>query len=57
MKYAWIGLHKNQRPITLQCDVLNVSASGCFEHQRQQNSDLPEKYDKRVSVALFPCVG
>ena len=33
MKYAWIERHKNRWPITLQCEVLNVSASGYFEHQ------------------------
>ena len=32
MKYAWIRGHKYQWPVTLQCEVLGVSASGYFEH-------------------------
>lgn len=48
MKYAWIGRQKNYWPIALQREVLNVSASGYFKHQRRQDSDLSAKYDKRV---------
>ena len=29
--YAWIERHKKSWPITLQCEVLNISASGYFE--------------------------
>ena len=32
MKYAWITRHKRQWPISLQCEVLGVSASGHFDH-------------------------
>ena len=32
MKYAWITRHKRQWPISLQCEVLGVSASGYFDH-------------------------
>ena len=32
MRYAWITGHKRQWPLTLQCEVLGVSASGYFEH-------------------------
>ena len=30
MKYAWIARHKYKWPVTLQCGVLGVSASGYF---------------------------
>ena len=33
MKYAWIERHRRQWPVTLQCEVLGVSASGYFERQ------------------------
>ena len=39
MKYAWITRHKYRWPITLQCDVLGVSASGYFA----QVADLDPK--------------
>ena len=32
MKYAWITEHKRRWPLTLQCEVLGVSASGYFDH-------------------------
>jgi putative transposase len=34
VKYAWIAQHKHQWPIAIACDVLQVSASGYFEHRR-----------------------
>lgn len=49
MKYAWIERHKKRWPITLQCEVLNVSSSGYFEHQRRQASGQPMQPGKRVS--------
>jgi len=49
VKYAWIGRHKKHWPISLQCEVLNVSASGYFEHQRRKDSVLPENAGKRTS--------
>ena len=49
MKYAWIGRHQKHWPITLQCEVLNVSVSGYFEHQRRKNSDPSVKSGKRIS--------
>ena len=39
MKYAWIERHKNHWPITLQCDVLQVSSSGYFERQSRRRTD------------------
>lgn len=35
MKYAWIAQHKARWPITLSCEVLEVSTSGYFEHARR----------------------
>lgn len=32
MKYAWIAKHKTRWPVTLSCEVLEVSASAYFEH-------------------------
>lgn len=39
MKYAWIFLFRAMWPITLICEVLNVSVSGYFEHQRRRAKD------------------
>ena len=33
MKYTWIERHRRHWPVTLQCEVLGVSASGYFERQ------------------------
>ena len=41
MKYAWIAHHKAQWPATLICEVLEVSASGYFEHWRRKSWDAP----------------
>ena len=49
MKYAWIGRHQKHWPITLQCEVLNVSVSGYFEHQRRKESGQPATLGKRLS--------
>ena len=32
MKYAWIVRHKSQWPVSVQCEVLEVSPSGYHEH-------------------------
>lgn len=53
MKYAWIERHKNCWPVTLQCEVLNVSASGYFERQRRKDTDHPEMPSKRLSDAAL----
>jgi putative transposase len=34
VRYAWIAQHKRQWPVRLMCSVLEVSASGYFEHHR-----------------------
>jgi len=49
VKYAWIGRHQKQWPVTLQCEVLNVSTSGYFEHQRRKDSGQPAKLGNRLS--------
>ena len=33
VKYTWIERHRRQCPVTLQCEVLGVSARGYFERQ------------------------
>ena len=42
VKYAWIAKHKARWPVTLACEVLEVSASGYCEHWRRQGADKPE---------------
>ena len=39
MKYAWIAQHKARWPVTLACEVLEVSASGYFEQRRRSRPD------------------
>ena len=43
MKYAWIAKHKAVWPVTLACEVLEVSASGYSEHWRRKDTDKPSK--------------
>ena len=51
MKYAWIARHKARWPIMLACEVLDVSASGYFEHWRKKDADKRSRpvANKRVS--------
>lgn len=49
MKYAWIERNKKRWPISLQCEVLDVSTSGYFDHQRRKGSGSPVDPDKRIS--------
>ena len=49
MRYAWITRHKRQWPISLQCGVLGVSASGYFEHIACRGSNAPSKPGRRLS--------
>ena len=49
MKYAGIARHKPAWPVTLSCEVLEVSTSGYFEHQRRQAQAAPSKPGGRVS--------
>ena len=43
MKYAWIQRHKNHWPVTLACEVLQVSTSGYFAHLRRKDASEPSK--------------
>ena len=49
MKYAWIARHKATWPVTLSCEVLEVSTSGYFEHQRRLAQVKPTKPNARTS--------
>ena len=51
MKYAWISKHKKVWPVTLACEVLEVSTSGYFEHWRRKDTTKPSKsgVHKRIS--------
>ena len=51
MKYAWIARHKAQWPVTLACEVLQVSASGYFEHWRRKDTSKPSRAgaNRRIS--------
>ena len=49
MRYAWITRHKRQWPISLQCEVLGVSASGYFEHIASRVSKEPSKPRRHLS--------
>lgn len=53
MRYAWIERHKSCWPVTRQCEVLNVSASGYFEHQRRRIADALVISGKRFSNAAL----
>ena len=48
MKYAWIARHKTTWPTTLTCEVLEVSTSGYFEHQRRRAQAAPSKPGGRI---------
>jgi transposase InsO family protein len=43
VKYAWIAKNKAVWPITMTCEVLGVSTSGYFEHQRRRSSSRPSQ--------------
>ena len=46
---AWITRHKHQWPITLQCGVLGVSASGYFAHVAGDELKTSSKPGRRLS--------
>ena len=43
MKYAWIAKNKAAWPVTVTCEVLGVSTSGYFEHQRRRRTSQPSQ--------------
>jgi len=47
VRYAWISGHKRQWPVSLQCEVLGVSASGYFERAGLRPD--PSRPGRRVS--------
>ena len=49
MTYAWIAKHKAAWPVTLSCEVLEVSTSGFFEHQRRRAQTEPSKPNARTN--------
>lgn len=49
MKYAWIARNKAQWPITVMCEVLQVSTSGYFEHRRRGSNKPGSGPAKRLS--------
>jgi putative transposase len=51
VKYAWVASHKSLWPITVSCAVLDISASGYFEHWQRKDSSKPSKPNahKRIS--------
>ena len=53
MKYAWIEQHKSCWPVSRQCEVLNVSVSGYFGHQRRRIADDLVISGKRFSNAAL----
>ncbi len=46
--YAWIAQHKAKWPIAIACGVLQVSASGYFEHRRHKPKQV--KPSSRINV-------
>jgi putative transposase len=48
VKYAWIARQKATWPVTLTCEVLEVSTSGYFEHQRRRAEAAPSKPGGRI---------
>jgi len=49
VKYALIDRHQKRWPIAVQCEVLNISASGYFGYRRRQHSDASIPTGKRLS--------
>ena len=49
MKYAWIFLFRAMWPTAPICEILNVSVSGTFEHQRRRAQDRPSVPGRRHS--------
>ena len=51
MRYAWIASNKKKWPVSMVCDLLEVSTSGYFSHLRRQGANKPSKPDanRRIS--------
>ena len=49
VKYAWITRHRHKWPITLQCGVLGVSASGYFAQVADPDPSASSEKGRRLS--------
>ena len=46
MKYAWINQHRDSFPVTVMCDVLNVSPSGYYDSLDREPSDRRKRHER-----------
>lgn len=46
MKYAWIHDHRDSFPVTVMCDVLNVSTSGYYDALQRPPSDRARRHER-----------
>lgn len=53
MRYAWIERHKKLWPITLQCEVLNVSTSEYFERKRRKGGRAGTPSKRLIDAVLL----
>ena len=54
MKYAWIQEHRDSFPVTVQCEVLEVSASGYYDWLDRPPSPRAERHEQiQAAVRQF----
>ena len=46
MKYAWIAKHRDSFPVSVMCDVLNVSPSGYYDSLDRPLSDRAKRHER-----------
>ena len=46
MKYAWIHEHRDSFPVAVQCEVLEVSASGYYDWLDRPPSPRAERHEQ-----------
>ena len=46
MKYAWITEHRDSFPLSVMCDVLNVSPSGYYDSLERPPSDRAKRHER-----------
>ena len=51
MKYAWIKQHRDDYPVTLMCDALDVSTSGYYESLKRRPSKRARR-SKRIKQSV-----
>ncbi len=51
MRYAWVASNRKQWPVSMVCDLLEVSTSSYFAHLRRRGADKPSKpgANRRIS--------